>query len=378
MWQNKKVICLIFGTRPDIIKMAPIYEQLKYDPNINLYTIFSGQQKELGEETLKIFDIVPDIRIYMTDLDRSSLYSMDSHLEYSFGAQFTLRKPDIVIVHGDVITSFAAARSAFLQKIPVMHVEAGLRTSSMEQPFPEEGIRRMISEITSIHFCPTERAKENLLKENISEEKIFVTGNTIVDSLLTILSQPPLLPVDVLHYIKNYKMNILVTCHRRDNWGENLEKLCKYINSLAEIQSSIGVIWVGHTNPNVFNTINKYLNKYRILYVDPLNYNQFISVMDRVDMVLTDSGGVIEETAVMNKPIIILRNEIERPEALELPKVYLIGHDYQKINMYVEKEILNQRDKIKLDGSVLNYQIFGDGTAGEQISSIIQNYLERK
>lgn len=374
---EKKNIAIIFGTRPDIIKLYPVYEQLKDVSYVNLYTIFSGQQKELGEETLKVFSINPHIRLHMSDLDRQTLFSMDGYLEYALGMQFKLLNIDLIIVHGDVITAFAAVRAAFLQRIPVFHIEAGLRTSTFEEPFPEEGIRRSIAQITSLHFAPTEKAKENLLKENISEDKIFVTGNTVVDSLLSILSKPICIPPEFLEYIEKYKINILVTCHRRDNWGENLEKLCKYMNSLTDIKS-IGVIWVGHSNPNVSNTLHTYLNKDKILYLNPLNYKQFISIMDRVDMILTDSGGVIEETSVLNKPTIILRNETERPEALELPHTYIIGNDYNKISYCIEAHMRFEDEllKSKNNKSLLNYQIFGDGTAGEQICNIIEHYLK--
>ena len=372
------------GTRPDIIKLHPIYAALKEIPSVEVITVSSGQQLEMAEETFNIFDWRPTWRFGMANETRTSLTSMVGFLLQKYGEmiQFTsVDKPiDLMIVHGDIATSLAAAQAAFLQHVPIAHVEAGLRTARFEEPFPEEGIRRLIAQISSLHFAPTEIAYNNLIKENIAVEKIFITGNTVVDALHTILAKPLNGTPQILDpEWRAGRPLVLITCHRRESWGENLRIFTRYVKKWSERYPEVCFVWPVHANPNVHDTVNSTMQvelaivRENLKLVPPLSYHVFTHLLAASDIVITDSGGVLEEATILGKRTLILRRVTERPEALTCDHVSLVGYDFIFLNSLIDHELTSQRGEISKPLS-----LFGDGEAGKRIVDHIMLYLLNK
>jgi UDP-N-acetylglucosamine 2-epimerase (non-hydrolysing) len=360
------------GSRPDIIKLYPVWSYLKRTPEISIRLILSGQHKEMADDALESFGIVPDVRIPLDDYDRSNLSYMTGSLIRKFSDLFSYEDnpPELVVVHGDVVTAFAGAVAAFYNKIPIGHVEAGLRASRFESPHPEEGIRRMISRVATLHFAPTHGAYENLIREYVDADSIFVTGNTVVDSIMDILCNDVHNVADYLltDHQENQKI-ILVTCHRRESWGEPLEKLCDTIKSFTQDFPECVFIWPVHGNPQVSGIVHRRLGGVdRIVLTGPLPYRDFVSVLDKADLLITDSGGVVEESSYLNIPTFILRNETERPEALTLNNVELIGYDFDLLRRMLMASFHMQKGE--------KTTTFGDGYAGERIGKAIVRFLE--
>lgn len=368
---NKFNVLTVCGTRPEIIKMAPVVQALKKREGINSQFLLSGQHTSLAWETYTSFGLRVDYRIKL-QRKGTSLADLHSELLYQLNGTLQDLRPgaDLILVHGDTTTALAAAEAAFYNRIPIGHVEAGLRTSRYEYPWPEETNRRLISKLAKWHFAPTEQAKRNLWQENIIDN-VYVTGNTVVDALNSILGDSPFTQkyVGWCNKLPLGKRVILVTCHRRESWGAPLEKLCKTLKSLLIGHDDYLVIWPVHPNKIINDAVAKTFADFpkdQIKLHGNIEYNDFISLLNVVDVVITDSGGVMEEAAVLGTPCLVLRNDTERPEALELPNVELIGYDFgllkRKVNQIL-KEVGQARRRSK---------IFGEGHAGEMIADIIE------
>lgn len=368
---KKKKVMLVFGTRPEAIKMAPLVKAFEEDI-IHFTTVVcvTGQHRSMLDQVLRIFNIKPqyDLDIMQPGQD---LYDVTSRVLLKMRGVLSKEKPDIVLVHGDTTTSMAAALAAFYQQIPVGHVEAGLRTYNMYSPWPEEINRQMTARLATWHFAPTVLSRDNLLTENISEDKIFVTGNTVIDALHLIVSR---LGINVKCMPE--KRMVLVTGHRRENLGMGLINLCKAIKTLSSKYPDVEFVYPIHPNPKVrmsameiFGTDHITGRGKNIRLIEPLGYVDFIRLMAESTIVLTDSGGIQEEAPGLGKPVLVLRDTTERPEAVEAGTVKLVGTDYDKIVAETSLLLDDQEAYHKMSHAVNPY---GDGHACERILKVLR------
>jgi UDP-N-acetylglucosamine 2-epimerase (non-hydrolysing) len=372
----KKKILIVFGTRPEAIKMASVVKVLKANYKFwDVEICLTGQHRQMLDQVLDFFDIQSDYDLAIMENDQTLF---DVSVKILKGMQDILKKsnPDLVLVHGDTTTSTFASIASFYCGIIVGHVEAGLRTFDKRAPFPEEINRAITGRIADLHFAPTIGAKSNLLKENINEEDIFVTGNTVVDSLLFSVQQIRMKiserSKELLNLIDFSKPVILVTGHRRENFGEGMINIC---NALLEIQQETGaeIVYPVHLNPNVQDPVFKILSNISGIHlIEPLDYETFIWLMDKSFLVLTDSGGIQEEAPSLGKPVLVMREKTERPEALEAGTVILVGTDRAKIVKEVVTLIRNP--KLYLAMSSLENP-YGDGMASERINMALKKYF---
>lgn len=369
---NKISLILIFGTRPETIKMFPIiYEIKKYPHLIDCRIIVSGQHREMLDQMLEIFQIKPDYDLNIMEQSQSLSNITKNNL---LGIEKILKKekPSMVLVQGDTTTTFAGALAAFYQKIRIGHVEAGLRTNNKYYPFPEEVNRHITSVLADLHFAPTRQSCKNLLSEGVKREDIFICGNTVIDSLFLMIKENYIFREPLLKDKKIFeKKIILVTMHRRENWGEPLRETCRAINKIIDEHSDVSVIFPLHKNPEIRRNVKEILqNKKDILLLDTLDYDDMINLMSKSYIILTDSGGIQEEGPSLGKPVLVLRDETERPEAVEAGAVKLIGTNEKRICSEVDT-LLNRRDKyIKM---LKNINPYGDGKASERIVKKILN-----
>ncbi len=375
---NMKVLS-IFGTRPEAIKMAPVVQALKADKNIESLVCVTAQHRQMLDSVLSLFDIVPDF-----DLDimqpGQDLFDITSRCLLGLREVLGRVKPDLVVVHGDTTTCFAATLAAFYQQIPVAHVEAGLRTHNLKSPFPEEANRALVGRLAKDHFAPTPTAKGNLIQERIHPGTITVTGNTVIDALLSVSN---FLDAEgderwaaywgekvYKRICSNERKMVLVTGHRRENFGHGFIDLCTAVRSLAEHYVDWDFVYPVHLNPNVrkpvFNLLGGYDN---ILLIDPQEYESFVWLMKKADVVLTDSGGVQEEAPSLGKPVLVMRNTTERPEAVEAGTVKLVGTTPARIYEEVER-LLTDADHYNAMANAVNP--YGDGMAASRIVSKIR------
>jgi len=371
-----KKVLFIFGTRPEAIKMAPIINVFKKD-EINFKTIVAvtAQHREMLDQVLSLFKIIPD---YDLDLMTSNqnLEELTSKILLGISALFMDVKPDIVLVQGDTTTTFAASLASFYQKIPVAHVEAGLRTKNIYSPFPEEINRRMTSSIASFHFPPTEQSRQNLLNEGV-KNNVWVSGNTVIDSLLTVSKKLDRGDHDQEKYfLENFDIGfngvktILVTGHRRENFGQRFENICSAIKNIAE-NNPVQVVYPVHLNPNVQEPVKRILGKIENVYlIPPQDYVPFVYLIKKSHIILTDSGGVQEEAPSLGKPVLVMRENTERPEGVEVGTAKLLGTNTEKILHEVELLLNNQLEYEKMAKATNPY---GDGTASENIYKEIKN-----
>ncbi|MBU4562528.1 UDP-N-acetylglucosamine 2-epimerase (non-hydrolyzing) [bacterium] len=371
---NKIKIAMIFGTRPETIKIFPIISQIKKYPHLIDYKIIvSGQHREMLDQMLKIFQINPDYDLNimekgqsLSDITNNSLLGIEKILKKE--------KPSMVLVQGDTTTTFAGALAAFYQKIRIGHVEAGLRTHNKYYPFPEEVNRHITSILADLHFAPTRQSCENLLSEGVKREDIFISGNTVIDSLFLMIKENYIFREPLLKDKKILeKKIILVTMHRRENWGEPLRETCRAINKIMNEHSNASVIFPLHKNPEISRNVKEILqNRKNILLLDALDYDDMINLMSKSYIILTDSGGIQEEAPSLGKPVLVLRNETERPEAVKAGVVKLIGTDEERICSEVDS-LLNSREKyMEMSKSINPY---GDGRASERIvKKILYNF----
>lgn len=365
---SKIRVLTVFGTRPEAIKMAPLVKELEKHPEVfKSIVCVTAQHRQMLDQVLNLFDIKPDFDLNIMKPNQD-LWKITSDVLLLMKEVFEECNPDIVLVHGDTTTSMAAALSAFYARIPVGHVEAGLRTFDKHYPFPEEINRVFADAVCTYHFAPTETSVENLIKSAIPDTHIYKTGNTVIDALL--------------HTVKNNKADlsyigldpdlktILLTSHRRENFGEPIRNICKAVLELVEKNKDIQVVYPVHLNPNVQKPVKELLEgKERIHLIDPMEYAPFSTLMKESHLIMTDSGGVQEEAPSLGKPVLVLRSTTERPEAVEYGTVKLVGTDKDKIVEEVQKLLDDKEAYKKMSESVNPY---GDGLASQRIVEIIQ------
>jgi len=371
---NKIKIAIIFGTRPEAIKMFPIISEIKKYPHlIDCRIIVSGQHREMLDQMLEIFQINPDYDLNIMQQGQSLSNITNNSL---LGIEKILKKErsSIVLVQGDTTTTFAGALAAFYQKIKIGHVEAGLRTHNKYYPFPEEVNRHLTSVLTDIHFTPTKQSCKNLLSEGAKREDIFISGNTVIDALFLMIKENYIFREPLLKDKKILeKKIILVTMHRRENWGEPLRETCRAINKIMNEYSNAFVIFPQHKNPEIRRDVKGILqNRKSILLLDTLDYDDMINLMSKSYIILTDSGGIQEEAPSLGKPVLVLRDETERPEAVEAGVAKLVGTNKERVYSEVVT-LLNSRDKyMEMSKSTNPY---GDGKASERIvKKILYNF----
>jgi UDP-N-acetylglucosamine 2-epimerase (non-hydrolysing) len=349
------------------LKTWPVYHALSQKPHLETVVVQSGQHDDLATQAFKDFNFCPDISASIKSEDKLELGYLHSAITRSLTDIFMELEPDMVLVHGDTTTAFSGAVAAFLRNIPIGHIEAGLRTSRFERPFPEEGYRRAISRFTTLHFAPTKQSALNLVAENINTQHVHITGNTVVDSLKHILTNAKKRDF-------GYEKVILVTAHRRETYGAPLIAFCMSLAKIAEKHKDALIVWPVHQNPKIQHVANNYLHTIlNVQLIPPISYLEFIETLNVADIVVTDSGGVMEEAGVLNKPTIVLRNETERPEILSLDYIKLVGYNFEKLEKIIDYWFLNPPTKITQFNN-----LFGRGTAGEEIAEIIDKYFKDK
>ena len=370
---EKLKVMAIFGTRPEAIKMAPVILELeKFSEKIDTTVAVTAQHREMLDQVLNLFKITPDYDLNIMSAGQT-LFDITSRALLGLNKILEEVKPNIVLVHGDTTTTFAGALAAYYHQISVGHVEAGLRTGNKFSPYPEEMNRKLTAALTDLNFAPTNTAKENLLREGVDEEKIFVTGNTVIDALYKTVRRDFKFEDELLNGIDYGKRIILVTTHRRENWGEPLRNVYKALKKLVEEFSDVEIIFPVHKNPIVRDVVNEELgNLPRVHLTDPLDYEPFANLMSRVKLILTDSGGVQEEAPALGKPVLVLRGTTERPEAVDAGTVKLIGTEFEKVYSNAKLLLTNDAEYKKMAEAVNPY---GDGIAAERIvQAILWNY----
>lgn len=377
-----KKIMLVFGTRPEAIKMAPLVKEFQKHPDkFQTIVCVTGQHREMLDQVLEIFDIKPDFDLNIMKQGQD-LYDITSRVLLGMRDVLKTSTPDVVLVHGDTATSTAAALAAFYQKIPVGHVEAGLRTHNIYSPWPEEINRQITGRIASYHFAPTPLSKSNLLAEGVCDDKITVTGNTVIDALYWVVDNirsDKNLEVNLANELfnagfdtsrlKDDKRLVLITGHRRENFGDGFIHICKAIKHLAEKYPNVDFVYPMHMNPNVRNPIHEVfgdnLNALdNMFFIEPLSYLPFVFLMEKAHIVLTDSGGIQEEAPGLGKPVLVMRDTTERPEALEAGTVKLVGTDYNLIIDNVSLLLESDDEYNRMSKAVNPY---GDGLACRRI-----------
>lgn len=374
----KKKILVVFGTRPEAIKMAPLIKVL--DINFDVIVCVTAQHREMMDQVLNIFDINPiyDLNIMKPGQD---LYDITTKILIGMKKVLNECSPDMVLVHGDTSTTMATAISAFYAGIPIGHVEAGLRTFNMKAPFPEEFNRKITAAITDIHFAPTKKAYQNLIQEGVKEDSILITGNTVIDALYLALDKAKKLKfpdtlIEDCPFLLDTKDNklILITGHRRENFGDGFEQICKGIAQAATKYPEINFIYPVHLNPNVQEPVKRILSSFEnIFLVEPLDYLPFIKLMDKSYFILTDSGGIQEEAPSLGKPVLVMRDETERPEGVSAGTVKLIGTEHQQIFSNIELLIENEEIYIQMSQA---HNPFGNGTACLKIDEHLRRFFK--
>ncbi len=366
MSENKKIkVMTVFGTRPEAIKMAPLAKELEACEYIDAKVCVTAQHRQMLDQVLEIFDITPDY-----DLDimkqRQSLVGITARVIEGLDEVIKKENPDVILVHGDTSTTFAGALAAFYNKVKIGHVEAGLRTYDKYSPFPEEMNRCLTGVLADFHFSPTVKNKNNLLKENVSEDKIYITGNTVIDALKSTVKKDYVFNDENLRKIDFSKERIiLVTAHRRENLGEPLKNICYALKEIADTYKDVRIVYPVHLNPAVREVVFDILGNHdRISLIDPVNVDDLHNAISRCFMVMTDSGGLQEEAPSLAKPVIVLRKETERPEAVEAGTVVIAGVEKDDI-LSIAKKLLE--DKAEYDKMAHAANPYGDGKASERI-----------
>lgn len=368
----KKHVMLILGTRPEAIKMCPIVNQLKKRPKFNTTVCVTGQHREMLDEVLALFSVIPDYDLSIMK-DQQTLFDITELVVRGIKDIASRVRPDAVLVHGDTTTAFAASLACFYLKIPVCHVEAGLRTGDRFVPFPEEFNRRAVSQMASYHFAPTETAKRNLLREGIPEKTVFVTGNTVVDALSETVR------ADFCHPLLTWcgaQRLILLTAHRRESIGKPIEDAFRAIRMVLDGREDAKAIFPLHKNPSVRKiACEAFADCPRIALTEPLGALEFHNLMARCYLILTDSGGIQEEATVLGKPVLVLRNDTERPEGIESGNLRLVGTEKSAIETAL-KRLLD--DPAAYAAMSKKSAPFGDGRASERIADILEDLLFKK
>ena len=362
----------MFGTRPEAIKLARVIHQLRRSGNFDITLCVTAQHREMLDQVLAVFDLVPDFDLNVMS-PQQTLAQSTARILSQLEPVLERTRPHVILVQGDTTSTFCGALAGFYAGIPVGHVEAGLRTGDIHQPFPEEMNRILTGRLTTLHFAATSLARDNLLKEGVPAESIHVTGNTGIDAVLHVASQ---LDEGRLHgrnwpFLDSAKKLLLVTAHRRESFGAGFEKLCKALQQLSE-RDDVQIVYPVHLNPNVRRPVHNYLGgRPNVLLLEPLDYLEFIDMMRRAHLILTDSGGIQEEAPSFGKPVLVLREKTERPEAVLAGTSTLVGVDTEKI-VAATKQLLD--DPKEYDRRARIHNPYGDGRASERIAQTLSEY----
>ena len=364
-------VLVVFGTRPEAIKMAPVVSALKRRAGLDVKVCVTAQHREMLDSVLEVFQLTPDYDLDIMEKGQD-LFSITTRILEGLKSVLSDFQPDCIFVHGDTTTSFAASLAAFYKQIKVGHVEAGLRTYNIDSPWPEEANRRLTSIITAAHFAPTEQARQNLLSEGVASDNILVTGNTVIDALLSVrdrllgdaaLSQKI---ASQFSFLREGSRTVLLTGHRRENFGEPMERICLAIQSLAAQNPDVDFVYPVHPNPRVSEPVFRILgNTQNIHLISPLDYLPFVYLMMRSHLILTDSGGIQEEAPSLGKPVLVMRETTERPEAVEAGTVRLVGTDTARIVDTVQSLL---DDEAMYERMALTANPYGDGQASNRIA----------
>jgi UDP-N-acetylglucosamine 2-epimerase (non-hydrolysing) len=374
----RKKVLFVFGTRPEAIKMAPLIKEVERNGKFETRICVTAQHRQMLDQVLKIFEIKPDIDLNVMTSDQS-LFDVTAKIIVKLQTVLAEERPDLVVVQGDTTTTFVASLAAFYTKTKVAHLEAGLRTGNKYAPFPEEINRRITSAVADVHLAPTPWAKENLLKENVPPASIFVTGNTVIDALFSVVEMlkrsdcnfDPLF--DGIDFAKKV---VLVTGHRRENFGEGFKNICEAIRDLSMEFSEVEFVYPVHFNPNVRRPVNEILSGMTNIHlIEPLDYEPFVYAMERSHMILTDSGGVQEEAPSLGKPVLVMRETTERPEAVEAGTVKLVGTDKRRITDGVSRLLTDSQEYLAMSRA---HNPYGDGRASQRIVKIFEDHFEKE
>jgi UDP-N-acetylglucosamine 2-epimerase (non-hydrolysing) len=369
----KRRVMFCFGTRPEAIKLAPVILELARRPRaLKPLVLVTAQHRHMLDQVLRVFDIEPD---YDLDLMRPGQSLADVTVAVLRGVERVLRRgrPDVVVVQGDTTSALAAALAAFYERIPVAHVEAGLRTNDKYSPYPEEMNRRLVSGLADLHFAPTQAAKQNLLMEGVPRARIHVTGNTVVDALKAIRRSKAVWHVPALDKIAPERRVILVTAHRRESFGPGFDRICRALRTVVERNPDVEVVYSMHLNPNVRKPVRAILGEVpRVHLIEPLEYLPFVRLMERAYLILTDSGGIQEEAPALGKPVLVMRDVTERPEAIEAGTAKLVGTGVETVVSATER-LLRSVVAYRKMARVRNP--FGDGRASVRITAALRGYF---
>lgn len=373
MSNNKKVVMVVFGTRPEAIKMAPVVDALKKVQGVETVVAVTAQHRQMLDQVLDLFGIVPDEDLNVMQPGQS-LAELTSRILQGMTEVIARRKPDLVLVHGDTSTTFATALAAFYNRTPIGHVEAGLRTGNMYSPWPEEANRRLTAPLAQLHFAPTEKSRMNLLAEAVPGNKIHVTGNTVIDALLAVIDKiehDGTLNAGLASrfpFLDPSKRLVLVTGHRRENFGDGFEQICQALKAIAS-RGDTQIVYPVHLNPNVQEPVNRILSgEAGVHLIEPLDYLPFVYLMSKAHLIITDSGGIQEEAPSLGKPVLVMRDTTERPEAVEAGTVRLVGTDAIRI---AQETFRLLDDPAAYQAMSLAHNPYGDGKAATRIASLI-------
>lgn len=370
---KKLKVMSVFGTRPEAIKMAPLVKELEKNSSIESKVCVTAQHREMLDQVLNLFNIIPDYDLNLMK-KKQSLNSITTDVLNSLGDILSAEKPDMILVHGDTTTTFASALAAFYNKIKVGHVEAGLRTYDKYFPFPEEMNRKLTGSIADLHFAPTSRNRDNLLKEGVAENDIFVTGNTVIDAMNYTVEENYNFENKVLNNINYNKKVIMVTAHRRENWGEGIENICKALLEIKADNKDVEIVYLVHLNPVVRDVVYKYLDGVEGIHLlEPLDTKETHNLMKKSYFIMTDSGGIQEEAPHLGKPVLVLRDVTERIEAVEAGTVKIVGVGTENIVKEANK-LLSDKEEYEVMSKAVNP--YGDGKASEKIVENIINYFQ--
>jgi len=371
-----KKILTVFGTRPEAIKMAPLIKALKKDKRFESKVCVTAQHREMLDQVLDLFDIQPDYDLNIMKPGQD-LSDITSRILINIREVLASYQPDVVLVHGDTSTTFTVSLAAFYHQIPVGHVEAGLRTGDIYSPWPEEANRKLTGVLTRYHFAPTQVSKQNLLAEGYDEGNIHVAGNTVIDSLLMVREKLQHDSAEAVEFARKFsfldenKKLILVTGHRRESFGGGFERICQSLVNIAKDNADVEVLYPVHLNPNVQEPVNRLLKGVgNIHLIEPQDYLPFVYLMDRSYMILTDSGGIQEEAPSLGKPVLVMRDTTERPEAVEAGTVKLVGTNVETITEAANELLRNQR---AYEDMSFAHNPYGDGKACERIVDVLAN-----
>lgn len=372
-------VAVVFGTRPEAIKMAPVVRALSATARLRVVVCTTGQHRQMLDQILDTFAITPDADLDVMEPGQT-LAGLTARAVTRLDRFLADRRPDLLLVQGDTTTAFAAALTAFYHRVPVGHVEAGLRTGNLYSPWPEEANRVLVSRLAALHFAPTAAARANLLAEQVPAERIHLTGNTVIDALLYTVRQvednPPAIPELPAELVNGTDRVVLITGHRRENFGHGFEAICRAIAELARRFPDTQFVYPVHLNPNVREPVNRVLGRSdlpNVRLIEPLAYREFIALFRRASVVLSDSGGVQEEAPSLGKPVLLMRDTTERPEAVTAGAVRLVGTDFDRIVGETSRLLTDPAAYRSMTGVANPY---GDGRAGERIALACARFLE--